>query len=187
MTSLKNKIRYLLGDISTEGKDIFTYESSNVFTISENNIVTVDTVFLDDVELGDSFWSYDTTKNKVTITQSLTSVNTIEIDYHYYPNYSSSELTGYIQAALVYISLNNYENFIYDYTVDAIYPEPTLREENLIAMITSIIINPNNKSISLPDVKLTLEYTALSLEEKISSVIATFKKDSHGYFEVLDF
>lgn len=184
LSDLENKVRYLIGDNLTEmiPGDIFVYENSNVFTLTESNVSSVSTVLVNDSELGFGDWSYNSTTNKVTITVSLSVGDTVEIRYSYYPNYSSSEIQKYIQAALVYISANNYKTFIVEN--NTIFPEPNDREKNLIALITSILIEPNNKTIRLPDVSIVAPRD-LPTDQKISRAIALFKKDTHGIFDVL--
>lgn len=183
MDEIRAKIRQLLNDNSTSGSDIFTYGSSAVFTLTESNIISVDEVYRNDVSSG-VLHSYNSTTNKVTITSSLTSGDTIQIDYTYYPNYSTTELTNYIQSALVHLSINNYYTFTYDSTDDAIYPDISDKEKNLIALVTATIIEPDNKSIRLPDISISVP-SDLPLDRKIGRIISTFKKDTHGIFGIL--
>ncbi len=183
VTTIKTKIRQLLGDFSQDVTDIFTYSNNSVFTLSESNPISITDVYRNRVSSG-VVHSFDSNTNKVTITSSLTSGDTIEIEYPAYLNYSQNELLEYIQAALVHLSLNNYSDFEYDTSDDSIYPEPILREENLIAVLASIIIRPDNKSIRLPDVTINVPQD-LPLNDKISKTIALFKKNSGGLFEVL--
>ena len=184
LSSLESKVRYLIGDNSTSAipGDIFTYENSNVFTLTESNVENVIAVLVNDEELESGSWSYNSTTNKVTISSSLSSGDVVEIRYTYYPNYSSDEIKKYIQAALVHISANNYKTFIVEN--ETIYPEPDDREKNLIALITSILIEPNNKTIRLPDVSIAVPRD-LPTDQKISRAIALFKKDTHGILDIL--
>lgn len=184
MTNIRNKIRYLLGDVSTSGRDIFTYESSSVFTLTESNVITVSAVYKNNTELGDSLWSYDTVTNQVTISATMLAGDTIEMRYTYYPNYSTTELTNYVQATLVHLSVNNYYEFEYDTTDDAIYPSPDAREENLIATVTAILINPDNRTYRLPDITINVP-NDLPTQDKIGKTIAIFKKNSHGVFDIV--
>lgn len=183
VATIRTKIRNLLEDSSKTVKDIFTYESSSIFSLSESNVIAITTVFKNSVELADSLYSYDTDTNKVTISTSLTGGDTIEIDYTSYLNYSQTELTEYIQSALVHLSINNYYDFEYDVDDDAIYPDPEPREENLIAIVSSILISPDNKSIRLPDITINVP-NDLPLNDKIGKTIAHFKKDTAGIFFV---
>ena len=178
LANIETLVRYLLDDPSTSQKDIFTYENSSIFTLTEDNVISVSTLFINDVEQDTSLWSYDSDTGKVTVSTSMTTGDTVEINYTYYPNYSSSIVQNYVQGALVHISANNYKDFIV--VSSTIYPEPTTREENLIATVASLLINPDNKSYRLPDVMVNVP-SDLPTSEKIRRAIVIFKKDSHGW------
>ena len=184
LSNLVSKVRYLINDNLTEmvPGDIFTYENSNVFTLTESNVSSVSTVLVNDEELNSGDWSYDSTTNKVTISTSLSTGDIVEIRYSYYPNYSDTEIKRYIEAALVYISANNYKTFIVEN--ETIFPEPDDREKNLIALITAILIQPNNQTIRLPDVSIVAPRD-LPTDQKISRAISLFKKNTHGILDIL--
>lgn len=184
ISTIKQKIRFLIEDNSSLVKDIFTYEASAIFDLSETNVISVTIVYKNSSELGSGSYSYDSETNKVTLTTSLIAGDTIEIDYTCYQNYSDSELLSYIQAALVHLSINNFYDYEYDTTSDTIQPEPEIKTENLIALIASIIIKPDNKSIRLPDLSITVP-DDLPLNEKISKTIALAKRSNSGIFEVI--
>jgi hypothetical protein len=184
LTTLETLIRAILGDYSKTMSpgDIFTYENSAVFTISEPNVNAVTDVLKNDVSLTSGQYSYDSSTNKVTISASLVSGDTIEVQYTYYPNYSSTEIQNYVSAALVHLSINNYYTF--EVISGTVYPDPEPNEKNLIAFVTSVIINPDNKSYSLPDIRISVPKD-LPLNEKINKIIAIAKRNSHGAFELL--
>jgi len=183
LSDIETKVRCLIDDFSRSGKDVFTYDTSAIFTITEDNVVSVSTVYINSVEIGASEYSFDSDTNKLTISASLTAGDTVEIDYTYYSNYSSAEIQSYIHASLVHISANNY----YDFKIenDVVYPEPDDREENLIALITALLIEPDNKSYSLPDMRVTVP-SDLPTYNKIGKAIAIFKKNTHGLLDVID-
>lgn len=185
LTDIETKVRYLIGDNSTSmiPGDIHTYGSSAVFTLTEDNVISVSTVLQNDVELGSSEWSFDSDTNKVTVSASLTSGDNMEIQYTYYPNYSSTEIQNYVQASLVHISANNIKDFIVKGSSDTIYPEPDDREINLISSITRLLIEPGNKSYRLPDFTINVP-SDLPTDQKIKNVISGFKKNSHGIIDV---
>ena len=183
METIRLKIRDLLGDIETSGTDTFTYGTSAIFTLTESNVISVIRVRKNDSVSGVVF-IYNASTNKVTVTSTLTAGDSIEIDYTYYPNYSTTELNSYVKAALVHIGVHNYQTFEYDATDDKIYPEPEAREENLIAAVSAILINKPIQSLRLPDI--TINYPEnLSLEDKIAKTIAGIKKDIHGIMGIL--
>ncbi len=183
MTNLLLKIRYLINDISTLETDIFTYGSSKTFTLSESNVISIDDVYVNDVSSAVTY-TYNSTSKKVTITSSLVSGDVVQADFNVYSNYSDTELTVYTQAALIHIGINNYKNFEYDATSDAIYPTPETNEENLIATITSILIAPDNRSIRLPDITINSP-SDVPTNRKISQTISIFKKNTHGVFSIV--
>lgn len=187
--TIRSKIRNLLNENAKSGSDIFTYGSSRIFSISEENIVNITEVYINDVALGESGagWSYSSVSNKVTIAAgvSLTAGDTIQIDYSYYANYSNDELDGYSKSSLSYLAVYQYKTFEVD--SDDINPEPTEAEENLIALIARIVIRPDNQEIRLPDMSILPPRTAsITTEQMIQTAIASFKKDTHGLFEMIN-
>lgn len=184
MDNIIAKTRNLINDNLATIEDFFTYGSSAIFTLTESNIGTITDVYVNDVASGVTH-SYNSTTKKVTITSSLTSGDSIKVEYTAYQNYSDNEIKAYIQAALIHLSINNYYNFEYDSTTDEIYPTVEPKEENLIAIVTSLLINPDNRTIRLPDLTISLP-SDLPTDQKISKTIARYKKDSHGVFSILD-
>ena len=61
------------------------------------------------------------------------------------------------------------------------YPEPLDEQANLIAMIASILINPQNISYRMPDVAVTVPKDLPTID-KVRKVIHTYKKDGPGVF-----
>jgi len=183
VTTIKTRIRQMLGDFSSSTSDIFTYGSSPIFSLSESNIISVTDVYRNDSISGVTY-SYSSTANKVTITSTLTSGDSIQIDYTYYPNYSDSELLQYIQSTLVHLSINNYGDFEYDSTDDAIYPDLDDREENLIVAITSVLIEKPMDTLRLPDMTINFPKND-PVDIKIKKLISSFKLDNKGLGEVI--
>lgn len=183
LSEIETFVRQLLGDFSKSlvPGDVFTYGSSSIFTLTEDNPISISKVLINDIEIGDSEYSFDSTSNKVTITKSMVSGDSIEIQYTYYPNYSSTEIQNYIKAATIHISANNYATFVIENSI--LYPEPTREEENLIAMIAAVLIEPDNKSYSLPDINIKVP-SDLPTNQKIKQLISTFKHNIHGKFFV---
>ncbi len=177
-------VRILLGDISTSNNnspDIFTYGSSSIFSLTESNVISITSVSINDAVTTN--YTFSTTTGKLTISASLASGNVVEVIYTYYPNYSTTEIENYIQSALVYLSVHHYEDFMLEST-DDIYPEPTTEENKLIALITATLIEPDNKSIKLPDLTINVP-NDLPLDQKIGRIIAGFKRDTTGEFGIV--
>ena len=183
MDNIISKVRNLIADTLTTVSDVFTYGSSAIFTLTEPNVGTITDVYVNDVTSGVTH-TYSSTSKKVTVSSSLTSGDSIKVEYTAYQNYSDTEITAYIQAAIIHLSINNYYNFEYDSTTDEIYPAPEPKEENLIAIVTSLLINPDNRTIRLPDLTINIP-NDLPTDQKISRTIARYKKDSHGVFSIL--
>jgi len=182
VSSITDKVRYLIQDFAKSTKDIFTAGNSSIFTLTEDNPVSITAVYKNSTELSSGQWSFDSSTNKVTISTTVNAGDIIEIDYTYYPTYSTSEITGYINSALIIISSFSY--YTWSIENDNIYPEPNTEEQNLIALVASILINPNNKSFSLPNIKVNVPKD-LPTTDKINKIISIFKHNSSGIFEVL--
>jgi len=184
MQNVIEKLRNLLADnLSTNGYDVFEYTITKSFKLTESN-VEGDTIEIHLQATGDPTLTYtfDDVTNKVAIIDSLVSGDVIIVTYSYFSKYSETELTGWINAAFVYLSTEKYE----DYTVvsgDTISPEPTLAEQNLIALIASILIKPNISGYRTPEITITFN-DKMSREDKISRVINQFSK-SAGVFNYL--
>jgi len=179
LSTLTTKIRHLLKDIAKTEKDVFTYNIDSVFPLSEENPIEITSVEVNGETSGVSYEFYIET-GKIKITSSLSVGDTVKVIYTCYPNYSSGEIESAIRSSLMYISINNYYDFIIEED-DVIYPEPDERETNLIAIIASVILEPNNQNFSLPDIRITTS-EKLSVDVKIRKMIGIFKKNSHGVF-----
>jgi hypothetical protein len=186
-TNIKAKLRNLVEENSETIIDVFTFTSSRVFTVTEENTPAITTVLVNDVEVSESGnWSFSTTTNKLTFDDgySFTAGDTVEIRYTAYPNYTDTELEGYIKSALYHISVYGYTTF--EVNSDDINPEPTEAEENLITVVAGILIKPDNKSYKLPDLTITAPISSEATVDIIRKVIAAFKRNSHGIFSTLD-
>ena len=100
--------------------------------------------------------------------------------------YTDTEIREAVQASLVHLSTNNYYTYLYDSDDDAIYPSVTDREENLVAILSSIILNPDNQSIRLPNLSVIAPNDD-PLDKKLARVITRFKKDGPGVFFITEF
>ncbi len=185
VSTVRTKLRYLLNEIAKNTTDIFTFDTSRVFSLSETNPIAITTVLINDEEISESGnWSYSSTTKKLTIEDSvtLTSGDTVQIDYTIYPNYSNTELESYINSALMFVSSYSYDYF--EINDDDINPEPCPEEENLISMVAAILIKPEDKSYRLPDMSINISNRALPKEEKIQRLISIFKASKTGVYGV---
>lgn len=170
-------VRVLIEDEASLKKDIFVYNGiSTLFTLTEASVIEIESVLVNDVESGVTCAFDDVTK-KIDITSPLIIEDVVEVNYSAYENYSDTEITAYIKSALTHLSVNNYKTF--KVVSSSLYPEPTDAECNLIAMIASTIINPQNVSYRMPDVNITVPKD-LPTSDKIRKIIASFKKNANA-------
>lgn len=174
LTNLESKIRYVLNDVAESVQDIFTYSTSRIFTLEENNPITVSTVHINDVLLPSSDWSYSS--SKVTIDDTLTSgysLSTgasVKITYTCYKNFSSTEVSSAIRTVLMQLSISNYLDFIVDASSN-VQPEPTIKEQNLIAIISAYKLRPDVNNLRLPDFSVSKK-DVLNFEDFTRKVLA---------------
>lgn len=183
MNNLVSKTRDLIEDNLKTVIDPFTYTTSKVFTLSESNPdSTTIVVYKNQVLVDAANYTFSTTTNKLTFGAgySMVAGDAIEIDYSAYRKYSSTELKGYIRAAIGYLSVEKYGDFLV--TSDTINPDPTIAERHLIAMIASILIKKTLASFKTPE--LTIQFTSKeTVEDKIKKLIRNFNPS----FGVLDY
>jgi len=185
LSRIMNKIRTLVGDLLTDNTDYFVYGSSATFTLSESNIESVSEVLINGEALGSGeSYSFDDDNNRVTVSATLYANDVVSIKYNYYPQYSDTELKSYIDGAFTYISNYGIENFRFDDDKSEIYPYPSEKQENLIALVTAILMKPNYTRYRTATVNI--EYPrSKSIEEKIEETITRYKTGSHNFFEVV--
>lgn len=147
-------------------------------------MVEVSSVEINGVEIDYSDWSFDSATGKVTVIPDMNSGDTVMIFYTYYPKYSVNEIQAAIKSAMTHISINNYEDWDV-YEDDNVYPEPSQREQNLIAVIAGLVLDPDNKSYKLPDLAVSVPQDD-PLPTKISKIIGRFKKNSTGELDILE-
>jgi hypothetical protein len=128
-------------------------------------------------------YSYSTTTGKITITGNLTAGDLLEIDYSYYTKYSDTELQGIIRGAISYLVVEKYKTFAVK-PPDMIFPTPTEAEENLIAVVASILIKGDVVSYRTPELTMTFE-RGDNKEKKIKKFVRQFKK-TYGCLEYID-
>jgi len=172
-----------MGDIVKTIRDPFDYDNSSVFTLTESNVVSVTSVEVNEEDSGVTY-TFDSTTGQVTVTSSLTYGDIVTITYTYYDNYSTNEVEAAIKGALAHISINKYNDWQV-YADDGIYPEPEINEQNLIAVIASVILDPDNVSYKLPDISVIAPPDD-PLPVKISKIIGRFKKNT-GIIEIINY
>ncbi len=169
LTKLTIKIRALITDLISTDFQTYEYVTSSVFTVALPN-ATVTSVLQNGVTLGSGEWSYNTSSQEVTITASLTSGDAIQINFSYY-QYSATEIKEYIRAALVYMDAFDYDSDEdYEMETDDIYPIPSNRDEDVMALIASILIKPNYNEYRTPTLLVRYPRT-MDKDEKIKRII----------------
>jgi len=179
MTTVIEKLRNLIGDnLITTGIDTFTYESitsSKIFTLTESNVSASSIIVLKNgVVWAASNYTYSATTGKITVTGTLTAGDSLEVDYSYYQKYSDTELQGFIKGAISYLAVGKYGTFAVK-SDSIIFPTPTEAEENLLALIASILIKGDVTHYRTPEITINFEKSD-SKEKKIYKIITQFKK-----------
>ncbi|MHA1787849.1 MAG: hypothetical protein ACTSXT_01350 [Candidatus Helarchaeota archaeon] len=172
LNTLRTKIRALINDISKNDYETFEYSTSTTFKIAQENI-TINSVLLNEVELGSGEYSFSSDTNKITITADLDSGdNEIEVNYTYY-KYSDTELTEYIRASLVWISIFSFCSTDFEIEGNEIYPTPDNKMLDLISLVASILIKPNYNEYRLPNLVVKYPKT-MPKEQRIEKLVRRF-------------
>ena len=120
-------------------------------------------------------YSYSTSTGKITVVGTLTpGSDSFEINYSYFQKYSDTELQGFIRSAISYLVVEKYGCFIIKPPA-LIFPTPSESEENLIAIVASILIKGDLISYRTPEITMTFE-RGDNKEKKIKKIIRQFKK-----------
>jgi hypothetical protein len=182
METIIEKIRNLINDNLKHNKvgDLWQFQGlSKVFTL-ENANVDKDSliVYLNGTVWGEGNYSYNPDTEEVTVTEEtgeeLEVGDNLRATYDYYEKYSENELKGYIKAALSYLSVEKYETYTIE-TGEELDPSPTEQEENLIALIASILITKSIKSYRTSEFTINFNENE-STDEKMRRIINNFNK-----------
>lgn len=188
IAELRTKIRALCEDFSKTDTDSFTYETGDkVFTLEEDNVTTLSSVSVNGVELGSGEFSFDADTSELTISSGtgiLSSGDIVTVKYIYY-KYTDSELSEYIRSALVWLSIYAYCKDDYEMEDNEIFPTPDNKTEDLIAIVSSILIKPDYSEYRLPTITVKYPRT-MCKEERIENLIQKFQI-SLGVNDTLDF
>jgi len=176
LTNIIAKIRGLTEDYERTTSDIRKYVSSKIFTLNQEHPTSLVATYINNLPLesGQSA-TLDTSTNQVTIVANLVMDDVIEFKYKFYCKNSDEILKQYIISALVWISLYGDEDFeLEDDGVDAyVYPTPNNKEEDLIAVVASILINPNFETYKFGNVTMTYPKNTPK-DDKIRGIVQDF-------------
>jgi len=184
MDTIITKIRDLTHDLATSVQDVFQYTTSKIFTLSEANVVVSSIIaYKNGVAYSSSNYSYNSTTGKITVTGTLVSGDSIEFDYQAYLKYSDTEIKSYIRQSLIYLTAERYKTFITN-PDDTIFPTPCEAENDMIALIATLLFDCTVSSYRTPEFSVTLEKD-ISRPMQIKRIIAQFRK-AYGVLEYID-
>jgi len=167
VSSVTTIIRALIDDQNRlDGRDSFPpFSGDNIYTLSEDfpSEVTI-IVFKNSVQIASQDFTYNSDNNQVTIEfltsgESLNTDDNILITYNYFKKYSDTEIQGFLESSLVYFPQYNYKKTFEINDQNKIVAincvDPTIEELYFIATIVSILIDPQNIRINIPDLSLS--------------------------------
>jgi hypothetical protein len=157
LITIRRLVRALLKDrLRIDGRDSFIFQGSATFTLSEDYPDSATVKVFKNGTLLSTGYSYNSSTNIVTVTAILATNDIILITYSFYDKYSDAELTDYIEASFLYFSQFGYRKVfkLNDartevLTINGI--NPCVRECYEIAIISSILIDPENIDIRTKD------------------------------------
>jgi len=178
-------IRGLVKDqIKNDGQEVFEYSSDTKFTLCESFIdASSINVFKNTILMDEDDWQFNADTNQVEIDiitsgETLNPDDIILITFNYYKKYSDAEIEGYLYSSLSYFAQHNYAKIftiINDYVVSINNISPECKEIYFIAIVASILIDPQNIEINTPEFKLTANRSE-SDQEQIGRAFMQFKK-----------
>ncbi len=181
ITSVTSIIRGLIQDpLRTNGRVAYTYKTSAVFTLPDPYLSsTTIVVFLNGVEIDlDDDYTYNADNNQITITTALVANDSVVVTYSYYKKYSDNEIAGYLASSFVYFVQYKYKKTFTINESDELVAindyDPTEDELYFIAIIASILIDPQNIKISIPDLAISAKRDK-SDQEQIKDAFNNFQ------------
>ncbi len=190
MQTIIEKIRNLVSDfLITTGRNSFDYNSitnpSKVFTLTEENVDSTSIrVYKNGVLWANTNYSFDSDTVQLSVTGTLVSGDNLLVTFSYYAKYSEIVLRAYIRAALTHLSVRQYKTFTAK-SDNIVFPTPDESEENLIAMVASILIDGNVVSYRTPEFTITFG-RGESIDSKISKLMKVYK-GAIGVFSYIDY
>jgi hypothetical protein len=169
ISTINRLVRSLLKDrLRVDGRDSYIFLGSGSFTLTEDYPSSSTIKVYKNGTLLSTGYSYNASTNIVTVTAILATNDIILITYSFYDKYSDAEITDYIESSLTYFSQHGYRKTfkLNDarteiLTIDGV--NLTARESYEVAIITSIIIDPQNIEIR------TKDFTVTSMEKESKS------------------
>jgi hypothetical protein len=180
---IRERIRQIILDNSKSTFETFIATDSNIFSISQDNIIDVTNITVNGISIGNA---YSLDGNNVTLESGTFSTNDVVIIYFDYTKWSDSELDSYILSTLTYLDSYTYPiSFIAESGNLNIYPIPNRKEQSLISLIASILIQPNFSQYQTSSVNVRYPRT-MTKEERIEKLISKFKFSKEGISGIID-
>jgi hypothetical protein len=186
ISTIERLVRALLKDrLRTDGRDAHIFLGSANFTLTEDYPSAASIkVYKNGTPLLTG-WSYNVSTNILTISAILATNDNILITYSFYDKYSSAEIADYIESSLLYFAQYGYRKLfkLNDartevLTIDGV--NPTSKECYEIAIITSILIDPQNIEIKTKDFTVT----AMEKESKSDLIGKAMMQFTNWYGEL---
>ena len=189
MNSIISKVRNLIQDNSAFSRKVLEYNIAKVYILSDSNVITSTLkIYKNGSEWDSDNYSYDATTEKITLTElsgeDVTINDVLEASYNCYDKYSDTELIGFIKASISTLSVEQYKTFAVG-NDEVVFPTPTEAEENLIAIVASILIKGDVVSYRTPEFSITFG-RGESLDTKIKKLVRHFTK-SYGILEYIKY
>lgn len=180
IATISRIVRALLKDrLRIDGRDSYIFQGDANFTLSEDFPSSATVKVFKNGTLLSSGYTYNSSTNILTITALLATNDIILITYSYYDKYSDAEMVDYIEASFAHFAqfgyrklfkLNDARDTVL--TVDGV--NPTAKESYEIAIITALVIDPENIDIKTKDFSLTGANSKHSKVELIKDALNQF-------------
>jgi hypothetical protein len=170
LTKTKTILRAVVGDIAANKTDVFPWSTGDAksFTLTKLNVANVTSVNVNGHSLGSAEWDYSA--GIVSVSASLEDGDVVTVVYTF-NKYTEDELTEWIRASLCWLTVCNYKD--YELSGTNIYPTPTNRETDLIALVASILMKPDMISYKTTMVSATFP-EQLPKEDRIKKLVVWF-------------
>jgi hypothetical protein len=161
ISNINRLVRSLIKDrLRSDGRDSYIFLGSGSFTLTEDYPSSSTIKVYKNGTLLSTGYSFNASTNILTITAILATNDIILVTYAYYDKYSDSEITDYIESSFSYFSQYGYrktfklnDDRTEILTIDGV--NPTARECYEVAIISSILIDPQNVEIRTKDFTVT--------------------------------
>ena len=182
---IRNKIRNIIQDNSKSSFETFIIEDGLSLPIAQDNVLSITNVTVQGTTIG-SAYSYDSENKIVTLESGTATTNDVAVVYFTYTKYSNTELDGFILSALSYLDIFTYPtSFLAESGNTDLVPIPSIKEQNLIAMVASILIKPDFNQYQTSSVNVKYPRT-MTKEKRIEDLIAKFKFSKVGITGTID-